>query len=207
LTERIPLAPLLSGADARTRVAALANRVMNGAVFIYPTETIYGIGGRADSPAVERRIRSIKERPKASPFILIAADKKYFLSFDLVFTPNAELLAKKYWPGNLTLILPSKNIPDGVGVRISDHPFITALYNELDVPIFSTSANLSDQPYVNDPDAICKLFDGKFDFMVDAGVLPESKPSTVVKINEDDSVEMVRDGMVPKMAVLKALEK
>lgn len=207
MTERIPLSPLLSGAGARIRMAALANRVMNGAVFIYPTETIYGIGGRADNPAVEKRIRSIKERQKASPFILIAADKKYFYSFDLLFTANATLLSKKYWPGNLTLILPSNNIPDGVGVRISDHPFITALYNKLDVPIFSTSANLSDQPYVNDPDEIFKVFNGKVDFIIDAGKLPESKPSTVVKINEDGSVEVVREGIVPNTAILKVLEK
>ena len=198
MTERIPLAPLLSGADARTRMATLANRVMNGAVFIYPTETIYGIGGRADSREVEKRIRSIKERQKASPFILIAADKKHFSSFDLLFTPNAELIIKKFWPGNITLVLPSKKSPDGVGVRISSRPFIMALFSEMSVPVFSTSANISEQPYVNDPDVIYKLFDGKVDFMIDAGKLPESKPSTVVKINMDDSVDVLREGVISK---------
>jgi L-threonylcarbamoyladenylate synthase len=186
-------------------MAALANRVMNGAVFIYPTETIYGIGGRADSPAVEKRICSIKERQKASPFILIAAGIENFSSFNIQFTQKAQALAKKFWPGNLTLILPANNIPDGVGVRISDHPFITALYNEPNVPIFSTSANLSDLPYVNDPDAICKLFEGKVDFMVDAGKLPESKPSTVVKINKDDSVEILREGVISKEEIYQVV--
>ena len=198
MTERIPLSSLMSGADAGTGMAALANRVMNGAVFIYPTETIYGIGGRADNKEVEKRIRSIKERQKVSPLIWIADDIRRFKSFHLHFSPNAKRLADKYWPGNLTLILPSKSTPDGVGVRISDHPFITALFSEMSVPIFSTSANRSDQPYVNDPDAIYKLFDGKVDFMVDAGKLPESKPSTVVKINKDDSVEVLREGVVSK---------
>lgn len=205
MTERIPLAPLLSGAGARKRMAALANRVMNGAVFIYPTETIYGIGGRADSREVEKRIRSIKERHKASPFILIAADKKYFRSFDLHFTQNATLLADKFWPGNLTLVLPSKKTSDGVGVRVSNHPFITALFSTMSIPIISTSANLSDQQYVNDPDEIFRTFDGKVDFVIDAGKLPESRPSTVVKVHDDGSAEIVREGVVSKKEVEQAL--
>jgi L-threonylcarbamoyladenylate synthase len=183
----------------------LADRVAKNAVFIYPTETIYGIGGRADNTAVERRIRSIKERQKVSPLILIADDIKKFKSFHLHFSPNAQRLADKYWPGNLTLVLPSNTIPDGVGVRISDHPFITALLSEMRVPIFSTSANLSDQPYVNDPDAIYMLFEGNVDFMIDAGVLPGSKPSTVVKVNQDDSVEILREGVIVKEEIDKII--
>ncbi|HUI91895.1 MAG TPA: L-threonylcarbamoyladenylate synthase [Chitinivibrionales bacterium] len=206
MTERIPLDALLSGADAGTRMTALANRVMNGAVFIYPTETIYGIGGRADSKEVENRIRSIKERQKVSPLILIADDIKQFKSFHLNFPPNAKLLADKFWPGNITLVLPAKNRPDGIGVRISDYPFITTLYTHIDVPIFSTSVNLSDQPYVNDPDTIYKLFDGKIDFMVDAGKLPESKPSSVVKVNEDGEVEIVREGVIPKEKIFRIVK-
>jgi L-threonylcarbamoyladenylate synthase len=206
LTERISFNSLIHGANAAIRLASLANRVLNGAVFIYPTETIYGIGGRADSKAVEQRIRSIKERSKPSPFIVIAADKKNFRSLHLNFTPKAELLARKFWPGNITLILPSPNAPDGVGVRVSDHPFIAALFSALGVPIFSTSANISDQPYKNDPDEIFNVFNGKVDFMVDAGILPESKPSTVVRITKDDSVEILREGVVLEESVLKCLE-
>jgi L-threonylcarbamoyladenylate synthase len=186
-------------------MAALANRVMKGAVFIYPTETIYGIGGRADSRAVEKHIRLIKERNKPSPFIAIAVDKQYLSSLGLQFPPKAELLAQKFWPGNLTLILPAYNAPDGIGVRVSNHPFISALFTTLNVPIFSTSANISDQPYANDPDAIFRMFDGKVDFMVDAGVLPESRPSTVVRVNGNDTVEILREGVVSKESVLKFL--
>jgi L-threonylcarbamoyladenylate synthase len=196
LTERIPLAALLSGAKAQTAVSALADRIKNGAIFVYPTETIYGIGGRADDETVEKRIRAVKERQKPSPFILIAAKVAHFNSLDLRFTPNAALLAKKFWPGNLTLIVPSPLSSVGVGIRVSNHPFITALFSFLNIPLFSTSANMSDRPYVNDPDVIFKTFYGNVDFMVDAGKLPETRPSTVVKINSDDTVELVRKGVV-----------
>jgi L-threonylcarbamoyladenylate synthase len=196
LTERIPLVSLLEGPEAKTRMDSLSDRVSNGAVFVYPTETIYGIGARADSPVAEQRIRSIKERRKPSPFILIASDMKYFDGFGLVFPQNARKLADRFWPGNLTLILQSETSPNGVGIRVSDHPFITALYKVFYVPVFSTSANISDTPYVNDPDSIFRMFDGRIDFMVDAGTLTESKPSTIVRVNGDDTIEMVREGAI-----------
>ena len=86
------------------------------------------------------------------------------------------------------------------------HPFISELYKELEVPIFSTSANLSDQPYKNDPDFIFSLFDNKVDFMIDAGVLPESKPSTIVKVTRDDSHEIIREGAIEKKQIHAILD-
>jgi L-threonylcarbamoyladenylate synthase len=205
LTERIPLASLLSGKDALKRLTSLAGRIRDGAVFIYPTETIYGIGGIATSKNVEKRLFLIKQRPEKSPLLLLASNVDQFQPFGLIFSENATLLAKKFWPGNLTLVVPAKIRPQGVGVRVSDHPFVKSILPELGVPVFSTSANISDRPYVNDPDAIFRLFDGVVDFMVDGGTLPESKPSTVVKISGNDSVELLREGIVSNEQIVMAL--
>ncbi len=205
MTERIPLVSLLSGEHSSSLMKACVGRVKNGAVFVHPTETIYGIGGRADSREVERRIRSIKERKKPSPFIIIAGNRNCFDPLGLSFSRSAAILAEEFWPGNLTLVLPSKDAPEGIGVRVSNHPFVVALCAELGVPIFSTSANLSDSPYVNDPDAIFATYNGAADFMVDAGVLPVSQPSTVVRIRADDSVAILREGAVPREQILHAL--
>lgn len=207
MTERIPLDTLLSGPGAHARMKEIANRVAKNAVFIYPTETIYGIGGRAANGEVEKRIRSIKGRHKASPLILIADDINRFDSFHLQFTSNAKLLAKRFWPGNLTLILPSDKSQDGIAVRVSNHPFIIALYEKLDVPIYSTSANISDIPYANDQDLIFRTFEGQVDFMIDAGKLPESKPSTVVKVNRDDAVEILREGIISKKKIVTTVQQ
>lgn len=205
LTERIPLDSLLSGKGSDQRIKGLADRIKSGSVFIYPTDTIYGIGGISDNKAVEKRIAAIKNRNKSSPFLLVAPDLKYFDSFGLLFSKSAKILAKKFWPGNITLIVPSKTNSDGVGIRISNHPFIKALFSELDSPLYSTSANHSDQPYVNDPDIILSSFRNKVDFMVDAGVLPESKPSTVVKTHTDDTIEIIREGVVTKEQIQQTL--
>jgi L-threonylcarbamoyladenylate synthase len=204
LTERIPCAPLLAG-QYGTSIADLARRIENGAVFIYPTETVYGIGGRSDRLDVERRIRSVKERRSSAPFILLAANRNRFEAAGLSFSGNAELLAGKFWPGNLTLVLASPAAPDGIAVRVSNHPFIAALDAVLQVPVFSTSANLSNSPYVNDPDTIFSVFCGRVDFMIDAGVLPESRPSTVVRVRADDSIEIVRQGILPVESIFETI--
>lgn len=205
MTERIGLASLLTGKSSDTAMRALAQRVAAGEVFIYPTETVYGIGGRADSAAVEQRIRFVKDRRKSSPFILLADAVECFQALDLLFPPKAMLLARKFWPGKITLVVPYANGGGDVGIRVSDHPFVTAFGKCLALPLFSTSANVSDCPYVNDPDAIFAAFSGKVDFMIDAGMLPESLPSTVVRVDNNDSVSILRDGKVPAEFIMKAL--
>jgi L-threonylcarbamoyladenylate synthase len=203
LTDRIPLADVLS--RDRTLLLRVAERVKNNEVFAYPTETIYGIGGRADGAAAEDRIKSIKGRLKQTPFILLAADLNDFSSYDVVFPSTARVLARKFWPGNLTLVLPWKNRESGAGIRISNHPFIAALCGELHMPVFSTSANISGAEYKNDPDEIFSAFNGKIDFFIDAGKLPESVPSTIVKINGDGSFEILRIGAISSESIAKAL--
>jgi L-threonylcarbamoyladenylate synthase len=202
-TDRISLDAVLS-AD-RSVLQHVAQRTSGGGVFVYPTETIYGIGGRADSEAVEARIRSVKGRSKLTPFILLASDLGCFSSYAISFPPIARVLAQNFWPGNLTLILPWKNHEEGAGLRISDHPFIAALCGEIGMPIFSTSANMSEQVYRNDPDEIFRTFDGRVDFFIDAGKLAESKPSTIVTIRADDSFEVLREGAISQDSILNAL--
>jgi tRNA A37 threonylcarbamoyladenosine synthetase subunit TsaC/SUA5/YrdC len=73
------------------------------------------------------------------------------------------------------------------------------------MPIFSTSANISDELYKNDPDEIFRVFDGNVDFFIDAGFLPESKPSTIVKIKADDSFEVLREGAILRRQIINAL--
>jgi L-threonylcarbamoyladenylate synthase len=184
---------------------ALAQRVLAGAVFVYPTETVYGVGGRADSVAVEQRIRFVKDRRKFSPFILLADTVERFQELDLVLPPKALLLARKFWPGNITLVVPRGKGLGEVGIRISDHPFVVALAALLALPLFSTSANISDYPYVNDPNVIFSAFNGKIDFMVDAGMLPASLPSTVVHVDTNDSVTILREGKVSAETIMNAL--
>ena len=182
--------------DDRGRLAKMASRIEEGAVFIYPTETIYGIGGRYDDSSVFQRILSIKQRKTGNSLILLGANRAVFSPLHLSFPPTAKRLAEAFWPGLLTMVLPSNEKPEGIAVRVTDHPFITALARFYHLPIFSTSANLSGEPYLPDPDAIYHLFSDRVDFMVDGGILPPSLPSTVVRFFGDNGVTIVREGCI-----------
>jgi L-threonylcarbamoyladenylate synthase len=202
--QRILLADLLRSTDL---LADVARRLDAGEVCVYPTETIYGIGGRADSDAVRLRIIAAKKRPPENPMILIAASLSSLETLDLVFPDAARRLAAEFWPGNLTLVLPSRKQAQPIGVRVSDHPFIAALGAHLNVPVFSSSANYSGEPYVGAPDTLYKLFRDSVDFMVDAGELPKSLPSTVVNVSADSVVTVLREGAIPTEHVRRAVSE
>jgi L-threonylcarbamoyladenylate synthase len=200
-TERYRLGDLLASPPAMSRIA---DRLMAGQVGLYPTETIYGIGGRADSPTVKERIFEAKERPRENPLIAIASAPEFFDRLGAVFPAAAQKLAASFWPGRLTLVLPVRDSGETVAVRTSDHPFIIALFRHLAVPILSTSANLSGRQYHGSPDVLWDTFNSRLDFMIDAGELPASGPSTVVRVFGDSRIEIVREGVVSAEAVCRS---
>jgi L-threonylcarbamoyladenylate synthase len=205
--ERIEINDLFNNDDVSHKFQEVEQRISGGEVFVYPTETIYGIGGRADSEDVKNRITTAKTREPENPMILLAGNKDVFKHFGVRFPIIAELLIEYFWPGKLTLVLPYKNKTQTVGVRVSNHPFVIALNQSFAMPVFSTSANLSGRPYANSPDEIYDLFQYKIDFMIDAGTLPPSLPSTVVTIINDNKIEIIREGMVTKEKIVSILEK
>jgi L-threonylcarbamoyladenylate synthase len=191
--ERLDAAALLESGDVLRRTA---ERVRGGAVFVYPTETIYGVGG-VPTEEVRRRIVAAKGRRPGHPMILLAACREHLDELGVVFPPTASRLAGAFWPGNLTLVLPSSGGGDTVGVRVSDHPVVAALGRSVGRPLFSTSANLGGEAYDGDPDRIFEIFGERVDFMVDAGRLPFSPPSTVVGVTARGEVVVLREGVVP----------
>jgi L-threonylcarbamoyladenylate synthase len=196
LPERIALSSLLAYKDSSSRLLEVAARIADGAVFVYPTDTIYGIGGRYDRDDVYKRIISVKERAPDQPMILLGSDLSCFAPLGLSFSPAARQCAASFWPGLLTMVLPAPFKPEGIAIRVSDHPFIIALSTLISVPLFSTSANISGQPYQSDPDVIFNIFGSYIDFMIDAGILPVSLPSTVIKFTKDNKCVVVREGCI-----------
>jgi L-threonylcarbamoyladenylate synthase len=192
---------VLSNGFSRDRVIELSQRIKDGAVFIYPTETIYGIGG-LERPEIDTRIRRIKQRPLDAPMILLAHSTAVVESSVVILSPIAKQLAEFFWPGALTIVIPRQN-GMSVGVRVSDIFFISLIGPAINEPIFSTSANYSGETYNDDPDAIFDLFKNDIDFMIDAGRLPVSLPSTVIRPEADGSVTILREGAISR-SVLSA---
>ncbi len=170
-------------------LSAVVRHLEADGLLVHPTETVYGIGGRVTEGVLER-IREVKGRGSHRPFLLLIPDES---PPGLRWTPEARALARRFWPGPLTLVLddPTAVFPEGirspaggVAVRISPHPFIRALARRWPHPLISTIANPTGGP---DPLDMAQLRAGLGDFLVDpdvlvvdGGSLPPSHPSTVV---------------------------
>ena len=151
-------------------------------IFIYPTDTIYGIGSNAENIKNSEQIRKIKGRDN-KPFSIIAPSMKYILK-------NCEVnknILKKYLPGPYTLILKKKDKnflrhisgTEYIGIRIPEHPF-TKLLQKTRKPIITTSVNLSGKKPADSIKEINKKILNNVDFIIDAGKL-QGNPSTIIK--------------------------
>ena len=130
-------------------VAQAAARIRAGELVAFPTETVYGLGANALDDAAVRRIFEAKGRPATSPLIVHAASLEMAREFVAAWPPGAEMLARRFWPGPLTLVLEKRDtIPDRVtaglptvGIRVPSHPVALALIKAAGVPIAAPSAN------------------------------------------------------------------
>jgi L-threonylcarbamoyladenylate synthase len=128
------------------RAAAL---IRAGKLVAFPTETVYGLGANALDPAAVERIFTAKGRPRTSPLIVHVDSIEMARSLAARWPPAAETLARRYWPGPLTLVVPKRaQIPDivtaglpTVGLRMPAHPLALELIRAAGVPIAGPSAN------------------------------------------------------------------
>ncbi len=161
-------------------------------VLAYPTETVYGFGSGIDAESVQQLI-GMKGRPKGKPFLLLIANSDMLHRLGLHITPSASVLAARFWPGPLTLVLPGgeRRVPSelrgpegGIAVRWTPHPALTRLILAYGEPITSTSAN---RPRVPAAMSAGEIVDQWRDIVargtlrvLDGGRLSPSEPSTVV---------------------------
>jgi len=176
-------------AAALPRVIAHLN---TGRLLAYPTETVYGLGSRA-RPADVQALAALKGRRPDKPFLLLVADRQMAEAQGLAFNESASALARAFWPGPLSLVLPggSGRLPDslrgpegGIAVRWTSHRGMARLVRALGEPVTSTSANLPGGATAPGAEAIVRDFAAAVDkgtlLVLDGGVLGNSPPSTVV---------------------------
>jgi L-threonylcarbamoyladenylate synthase len=166
--------------------------IENNTVFIYPTDTIYGIGCNATNKEAVQKIRDIKQRT-ASPFSVIAPSKEW-IDENCVINQNARDWIKRL-PGPYTLILKTKNQrvaenvapeKDTLGVRIPDHWF-SNFVNEIDIPIITTSVNRSGNEPMTSLEDLDSEIKSRVDFIVYEGA-KKGHPSKIIDLTDEIKV-------------------
>lgn len=177
--------PINNLTDSQLQEAA--ERIDAGAVTVYPTDTVYGIGANAFDEEAIGRIYDMKQRPPSSALQILVGSIAQ--AKDIVqWSDEAEKLAGTYWPGALTMILRpnEKGLPlrrgfEGLGLRVPAHPALARLLSKLKNPLASTSANLHGQPVFTDEQELEAFFDGKADIIFMGGTL-RAKASSVLDL-------------------------
>ncbi len=164
-------------------------KILEGGVFVYPTDTIYGIGCDATNFDSVARLRLVKGLPGEKPMSVIAPSKDWIVSNCVVDERVKEWLEKL--PGAYTLILKLKNKDcvaknvafgtDSLGVRIPDH-YTSHLATEIGRPIVTTSANIFGKSNMTCLDDLDDSIKQKVDFIIDSGLV-EGHASTLVFLN------------------------
>ena len=167
-----------------------------GQLIILPTETVYGLA--ADPGAVER-IYKAKGRPDDKPIPLLAADTATIENSGCDLGRIGRVLAEKFWPGPLTLVLKT---PDGFkGFRVPDYPVTQAVLRLWGRLLAVTSANRSGESAALRAEEAANALGPCVAYVLDAGLSPGGVPSTVVKV-DGDRIEILRQGCISKEKIL-----
>ena len=180
-----------------------AKVLRQGGLVVFPTETVYGLGGNATDERAANAIYAAKGRPSDNPLIIHVASPEdaepYAVTSDAYYR-----LARRFMPGPLTVILPRKDtIPlsvtgglDTVAVRCPEHPVARRLIELAGVAIAAPSANLSGSPSPTTASHVVDDMMGRVDMIIDGGDCDFGLESTIVKINGDGGLTLLRPGRI-----------
>jgi L-threonylcarbamoyladenylate synthase len=179
-----------------------------------PTETVYGLAGRADSEAAVAAIFRAKGRPDFNPLIVHVASlamARQLAELD----ERAERLAARFWPGPLTLVVPvragSPVVPavtaglPTIALRMPDHPATRRLLEEAGLPLAAPSANPSGSVSPTAPQHVAGGLGGKVAAIVDGGLCARGVESTIVALREGGTWQLLRPGPVAEAELAELL--
>lgn len=174
-----------------------------GGLVAFPTETVYGLGGNALDPQASRKIYAAKGRPSDNPLIIHIADIESLSEIVENIPEKAKILAEKYWPGPLTIILPKAEcVPkettgglESVAVRLPEDVIAQALIREAGGFVAAPSANTSGRPSPTTAQHVIEDLGDAADMIIDGGPVGIGLESTIVDFTEEIPV-VLRPGAI-----------
>ncbi len=196
------------------KLTPAAEVLKKGGLVVFPTETVYGLGGDGLNSEASRKIYEAKGRPQDNPLIIHVADpedaKKYTHTNSLY-----DKLAKRFMPGPLTVVLPAKecvppetraSLPT-VAVRCPEHPIARRLISLAGTPVAAPSANLSGSPSPTKASHVIDDMMGRVDVIISANDSKIGLESTIVKIEDEDCVTLLRPGKITVEELLEVCDR
>lgn len=198
--------------DQQVRTAVII--LKSGGLVAYPTDTLYGLGANVlDADAVARVYRA-KERSPDIGLPVLLAEPRQMEEYATDLTDVARELARRFWPGGLTLVVRrAASVPalvsgsaDTIALRVPDHPVPQGLVRGLGAAITGTSANKSGMPTPTTAREVFAQLGSSVDYIMDAGPAPQGVASTIVDVTGPEP-RLLREGIIPMSEILKAVER
>lgn len=191
----------------------VTNILKNDGVIIFPTETVYGIGGKATSPEVVDRVYAAKRRPRAKAINILVSSISDIEKYAYITSEVERKIIENFMPGPITIILKRKpgfgagfTQDDGtIGVRIPDNKIMKAILGRIDFPLIAPSANISDMPSGTNVNQIIDDFRDSVDAIIDGGEAALGLSSTIVKV-ENKEIKIVRAGKITIEELMKKIQ-
>lgn len=182
----------------------IVSLINDDGVIIFPTDTVYGIGGNATSQNVISKIYKLKQRPCEKALSILVKNKDEIEKYAYITNEIERKIIDSFLPGPVTIILRKKknsifNLLDGsmdtIGIRIPDNKIVKAIVERCNFPIAAPSANISGKPSCIRIEDVVKDFDGKVDAFIDGGECKKNIPSTIIRVDES-KINVIREGAV-----------
>lgn len=194
-------------------ISYAARLISEGKLVAVPTETVYGLSADGLCESAVEDIYEVKGRPETKPISLLVSDMSTVEDFCDNIPKWAYILAEKFWPGPLTMILHKKSIvPDivtaggsTVGVRCPNHPLTLELLKVCGKPLATPSANISGMASPKSANDVIYYFDGKIPCVIDGGECSVGIESTIVDMTVSPP-KILRQGGLSKKDIETALE-
>lgn len=191
---------------------AIATILKNNGIVIFPTETVYGIGGNALSNEAVEKIYIAKNRPKQKALNIMVKSSDEISKYAEITSELEQKIIEKCMPGPLTIILKRKSsfgehFTSGnstIGIRIPKCKITMTILKSIDFPLTVPSANISNKPSGVNPTEIIKDFENTVDAIIDGGVIENGQVSTIVKVENND-IQILRAGALSKEDILKQI--
>lgn len=199
-------------AEAKGSLAEAVAVLRGGGLIAYPSDTVYGLGAAAGDEQAVARTFAVKGRLSQKALPLLLADVEDMAALCAEVPPIAKLLAERFWPGPLTLVLrrspafhsAALGSGDNVALRVPDHYFLRELVRALGEPITGTSANRSARPSCRTAYEVRRQLGSAVDLIIDGGPSRVGRESTVVDITSHPP-KILREGVVRRREIERTI--
>lgn len=206
---------LYDAENRRSEVMEKAGEILkSGGLVAFPTETVYGLGGDALNPEASAKIYAAKGRPSDNPLIVHIADMEALKVLASEVPEKAKLLADRFWPGPLTMIMPKSDaVPyattgglDTVAIRMPSHPTAYELIRSSGVYIAAPSANTSGKPSPTRAEHVINDLSGRIDMIIQDDTVDIGVESTIIDLSEEVPT-ILRPGYITQAMFEEAIGK